>query len=92
MLRLLDRFGHFTAVGLDGVKKGTPVAGEFVGELGFHAAGKAPAVVGFGLPFHDVFAAALNEVAGQLLAQRVVGRCTALQAHKGRVEQGQQVV
>ena len=92
MLRLLDRFGHFTAVGLHGVKKGAPVAGELVGELGFHAAGKAPAVVGFGLPFHDVFAAALHEVAGQLLAQRVVGRGAALQAHKGRVEQGQQVV
>ena len=88
----LDGFGHFAAVGLHLVKEHTPVAGELVGLLGFHAAGKATAVVGFGLPFHNVFAAALHKVPGQLLAQWVLRRCAGLQLRKVGVEQGQQVV
>ena len=85
-------FREFAAVVLHGVEEVAPVAAELVGQLGFHAPCEASAVFCFGLPFGNVFAAALHEVAGQFLAQRVAGGHAALQGGKARVQQGQKVV
>ena len=61
-------FCEFAAVVLHGVEEVAPVAAELVGQLGFHAPGEAATVFCFGLPFGNVLAAALYEVAGQFLA------------------------
>lgn len=75
---LLNGFSQFAAVILHGVEERAPFATELVGELGFHATGKTSSVMGLGLPFNDILATALDEVAGQFLTQRVGGRHAAL--------------
>ena len=75
---LLNGFSQFAAVILHGVEERAPFAAELIGKLGFHAAGKTSSVMGLGLPFNDVLATALDEVAGQFLTQRVGGCHAAL--------------
>ena len=75
---LLNGFSQFAAVILHGVEERAPFAAELIGKLGFHAAGKTSSVMGLGLPFNDVLATALDEVAGQFLTQRVRGCHAAL--------------
>ena len=88
---LLHGFGQFAAVGLHVVEEAAPGTAEAVGELGFHAAREARAVLRSGLPFGNVFAAALHELARQLVAQRVVFGGAMLQLGEGWVQQRQQV-
>ena len=75
------------AIVLHGIEKFSPAAAEAVGQLGGHAAGEAFAIMGFGLPFGDVLAAALYEVSCQFLAQWIFGPVMPLQLHKTGVEQ-----
>ena len=89
---LFNGFRHFSAVVLHGIEERTPFAAELVGELGFHAAGETPSILGFSLPLDDVFAAALHKMAGEFLTQRIGGRHAPLQRCKARIEQRQQVV
>ena len=91
-LGLFHRLCHLAAIRLHSIEKSTPIAGELVRELGFHAAGKASAILRVRLPFDDVFATALHKVAGKLVAQGIICGCEVLQAQKRGVEQGKQVV
>src|SRR4051794_33531908 len=84
--------GQLATVVLNRIKKRAPIPAELVGDLRLHATRKATAIAGFGLPFGNVLAAALDEMPCQFLTQGIARRHAVLQRTEARVEQRQQVV